>query len=58
MISSGSERGQILGCFGNVDDNLSSKEGRTSRFASGLFNEQEKPWSCVSYGIYGTRINK
>ena len=56
LNSSDSEQGQILGSFGNVDNNLASKDSWTSWFASGLLNEQEKLWSCVCYGIYG--INK
>jgi len=43
-----SEQGQILGCFGNVDHYLASEKGWTSRFASGLLNEQENPWYSVS----------
>ena len=42
LNSSGSERGQIVGCFGNVDDNVASKEVLTSRLASVLFKGQEK----------------
>jgi len=33
--SSGSEQGQIIGCFGNVGANLASKVGWTSWFAYG-----------------------
>ena len=38
----GSEWCQIVGCFGNVDNNYATKEVWTSRLASVLFKGQEK----------------